>query len=79
MLLGCVMKKTKKKKAIKTELIVKFMRENNLSKTAFCKYCKISKTSFNKIMLSILTFEPYCLYNISVILDIHVYDMFNKS
>ena len=35
---------------IKTEVILEFTEKNNLSPTAFCKFCKISKSSYDKIM-----------------------------
>ena len=73
------MKKIKKKKAINTQLILDFMKKNNLSKTKFCKFCKISKKSFNKIMLNDMDFCPYYLYNISLVLDVYLYDLFNNK
>lgn len=35
---------------IKTELIENFLKENNLSKTAFCKNCKVAYSTFMKLM-----------------------------
>lgn len=35
---------------IKTELITNYLKEHNLSKTKFCKLCKISVSTFNRIM-----------------------------
>ena len=35
---------------IKTELIENYRKEHNLSKTAFCKLCKIGIQTLNKIM-----------------------------
>ena len=72
------MKKMRRKKAIKIQLILRFMKINNLSKTRFCKFCIISKSAFNKIMLNNLDFCPYFLYNISLVLNIYIYDLFNK-
>ena len=37
-------------KYIKENLILKYMKDNNLSKTAFCKNCKISYSTFRKLM-----------------------------
>ena len=69
----------KKKHKIKINLILDFMKIYNFSKTGFCKLCKISKKSFNKIMLNNLDFCPYYLYNISLVLNIYLYDLFNKK
>ena len=38
------------KNTIKTELIENFIKDNNLSKSKFCKMCKISQSTLNKIM-----------------------------
>ena len=38
------------KNTIKTELIENFIKENNLSKSKFCKMWKISQSTWNKIM-----------------------------
>lgn len=35
---------------IRTDLIVNYMNENGLSKTQFCKLCKISVSTFNRIL-----------------------------
>lgn len=39
------------KNTIKTELIESFIKDNNLSKSKFCKMCKISQSTLNKIWL----------------------------
>ena len=38
-----------KKKFIKTELIEKYLQDNKLSKTKFCKKCKISPSTLKKL------------------------------
>ena len=37
------------KKYFKTKLIDKYLLSNNLSKTKFCSYCKISYTSLKNV------------------------------
>ncbi len=57
------------KNIIKTELIENFVKENNLSKSKFCKMCKISQSTLYKIMTNGENFriivEIYFLYLIS--------------
>ena len=65
------------KNTIKTELIENFIKENNLSKSKFCKMCKISQSTFNKIMSSGNNFRIIALFQIARVLEIQVYQMFN--
>ena len=37
-------------KYIKENLILKYMKDNNLSKTSFCKNCKIACSTFDRIL-----------------------------
>ena len=63
---------------IKTELIENYLKENNLSKTKFCKICKISYSTYKKIMSSDNNFGVIALFRIAKILNIEVYKMFNN-
>ena len=65
------------KNTIKTEIIEKYMLENNISKTKFCKICKISPNTLNKIMANYFNFEIVALFKIARIIKIEVYQMFN--
>ena len=65
------------KNMIKTEIIKKYMLENKLSKTKFCKVCKISFKTLNKIMSNDLNFEIIVLFKIARVIKIEVYQMFN--
>ena len=47
------------KNTIKTEIIEKYMNENKLSKTKFCKMCKISPSTLNKIMTKNTLLDMY--------------------
>lgn len=62
---------------IKTEIIKNFMLENNISKTKFCKLCKISTGTFNKIIANEFNFEITALFKIARVIKIKVYKMFN--
>ena len=37
-------------KILNVELITKYIKENNLSVSLFCKLCEISHTSFKRVM-----------------------------
>ena len=65
------------KDTIKIVIIEKFMLENNISKTNFCKMCKISNSTLNKIMTNDLNFEIVALFKIARVIKIQVYQMFN--
>ena len=65
------------KNTIKTEIIEKFMLENKISKTKFCKMCKISPNTLNKIIANDFNFEIIALFKIARVIKIEVYQMFN--
>lgn len=65
------------KNTIKTELIENFIKENNLSKSKFCKKCKISQSTLNKIMTNSENFRIIALFKIARVLKIQVFEMFN--
>ena len=65
------------KNTIKTELIENFIKENNLSKSKFCKMCKISQSTLNKIITNNENFRIIALFKIARVLKIQVYQMFN--
>ena len=65
------------KNMIKVEIIEKFMLENNISKTKFCKMCKISPSTLNKIMTNDDNFGIIALFKIARVIKVQVYQMFN--
>ena len=65
------------KNTIKTELIETFIKDNNLSKSKFCKMCKISQSTLNKIMTNNENFRIIALFKIARFLKIQVFEMFN--
>ncbi len=65
------------KNTTKTELIENFIKENNLSKSKFCKMCKISQSTLNKIMTNNENFRIIALFKIARFLKIQVFEMFN--
>ncbi len=65
------------KNTIKTELIENFIKDNNLSKSKFCKMCKISQSTLNKIITNNENFRIIALFKIARVLKIQVFEMFN--
>ena len=66
------------KNKIKIEIIIKFMIENKISKTKFCKMCKISPSTLNKIISNDDNFGVIALFKIARVIKIEVYQMFNR-
>jgi predicted transcriptional regulator len=64
------------KNTIKTEIFENYIKENNLSKTKFCKLCKISLSTFKKIMAHEDNFRIIALFKIAKVIKIQVYQMF---
>lgn len=62
-------------KYYKIKFIINFMKENNLSKTAFCKQCKISLRSLNKIFNDDPCLRLRTFSKISKVLNIKVYEL----
>ena len=65
------------KKYIKTEIIENFLKENNLSKTKFCKECRISYSTLMKHMYG----DPSncgitCIFRIAKRMKIEAYELF---
>ena len=62
---------------IKTEIIKNFMIENKISKTKFCRMCKISLSTLNKILNNDHKFRIIALFKIARVIKVQVYQMFN--
>ena len=67
------------KNEIKTELIDEFMRKNGVSKSRFCKMCKISLGTYRKIERGDLDFRITALFKIAKVLGIEVCELFYES
>lgn len=61
---------------IKTKILENFMKDNQLSKTQFCKLCKISPSTFQKIMTNNFHFKISALFKIAKVINIQVFQMF---
>lgn len=63
------------KKYVKTEIIENFIKENSLSKTKFCKMCKISPSTLKKIMTEDTDFGVVALFKIARVLNVHIREL----
>ncbi|MDE5592365.1 MAG: hypothetical protein K2I75_00255 [Clostridiales bacterium] len=57
--------------AVNIALIDSYIKANNLSKTKFCKLCKISVYTFNKIMTD-QDFDMINLFRIAKTMGVHI-------
>lgn len=67
------------KETIKTELIRNFIKEQHLSKTKFCKLCKISPSTFHKIMKNDFHFHTGAFFRIAKVMKIEVVEIFDEQ
>ena len=63
-------------KIVKTELIEQYLKENELSKTKFCKICKISPGTLTKIMNN-QSVSLVAIYKITRTMGIYLHQIFN--
>lgn len=61
---------------IKTDLIKNYLKEENISKTKFCKLCKISVTTLNKILSNKENFRIIALFKIAKQIKLQVFELF---
>jgi len=61
---------------INTQLIKKYLKEKKLSKSNFCKQCKISVVTLNKIISNKENFRIIALFKIARVLNLQVYQLF---
>ncbi len=63
------------KDVVNTELILDYIKYNNLSKKEFCTQCDISESAFNRIITN-KDFYLKSLYKISIIMGVKFYQLF---
>ena len=63
------------KKLIKTELIMNYIKNNNLTKKEFCKQCNISIYILNKILNYKTNIRITAFIKIAELLKIHMYEL----
>ncbi len=66
------------KNCINVEFLEGYLKENNLSKTAFCKKCKIATKTFDKIMSGKTNFRLVAIFRIARALDIDFRTLLKK-
>lgn len=64
--------------SINVEFLENYLKENHLSKTAFCKKCKISLETFDKIMSGKTNFRLVAIFRIARFLEIDFRTLFKK-
>lgn len=63
-----------KKIIINTDLIKRYIRDNNLTIKEFCKKCDITYSSYLRIMKGVLKkFKPF--YNIAIAINVSLNDL----
>ena len=63
-------------KIMKIEMIEDFMTQNKLSKTKFCKICKISVSTLNKILNNQTNVGIVALFKICRVMKIEICNLF---
>lgn len=64
---------------IRTEIIEEYRVENELSKSAFCRICKIQFRTYEKIMKGNYNFDVRALLRISRVLKIPIHQLFKED
>ena len=64
---------------IKIELIENYIKNNKLNKKAFCKACKISLSTLNKILKNNFNFDATALFKIGKLINVQVCEMFDEK
>jgi len=62
-------------KLIKSEIIVKYIKDNNLSKSEFAKRCKISIGVLNKILSNNPNFRANALFKVARYMGVHIKEL----
>ena len=65
-------------KYFKTELIENYIKENKISKIEFCKRCKLSIGTLNKVLSNQLNFKLNAIFKIARVLNIEIKDICEK-
>ena len=59
----------------KYEEIIKYLKNNNLSKSAFCNLCKISMHTLNELLKGNAHINAFTCYRVSEVLNISLIDL----
>ncbi len=61
---------------VRKDFLEKYMKENNLTKTEFCKLCKISGKTYNKMIEESGEYSVNALLRIARVIDVELYEFF---
>jgi transcriptional regulator with XRE-family HTH domain len=64
------------KNEINVELIKNYMKEQQISKTEFCRQCKVSMEVLNKILANKPNFRILALFKIARKLNVQIHELF---
>lgn len=67
------------KERIKTELIEKYMDENDVSLEEFCRISNICKSDIQKIFVQDFDFGIDVIFKLAKVLNIEVFELFEKK
>ena len=59
----------------KCEEIIKYLKENNISKTEFCKLCSISIYTLNELLKGSVKVNAFKCFKVSKILKINLMEL----
>lgn len=64
-----------KKYRFKHEEIIKFLKDNNMSKNQFCKLCNISMYTLNALLKGSVLVNAFAGYRVSEVLKINLIEL----
>lgn len=64
------------KQIINTDLVFNYLKENNLTKTQFCKLCKITSSTLNKVLNNKHNLKLRTLFKIARQLNVKISELF---
>ena len=59
----------------KYEEIIKYLKENNISKTEFCKLCNISMHTLNQLLKGSVLVNAFASFRVSEVLKINLMEL----
>lgn len=67
------------KERIKTELIERFMNENNVSLEEFCKIADVCKNDIQKVFVQNFDFGIEVIFKLAKVLKIEAFELFEEN
>ena len=63
---------------VKTQIIIDYLKNNNMSKTAFCKKCNLSVKTYEKIING-EDFKVVALFKIARLINCQIHNLVKQS